>query len=376
MKQFLFNQIKNLKGWKTQRKLLAFAVDDYGNLRLHSKNARENLIKSQVRLSGRFDEFDALDSKQDYESLFGVLSSVKDSKGRPAVFTPYALPCNIDFEKSKEQSAFFPENLNKTYERMAAHFPNEYEGAFEIMHEGIQAGLIKPQFHGREHLNVYILNKLLESSDPSLTANIANFSMAGQITIPEMPDASFTQAFAFNKAEHTIFHDDILKDGLRRFKDVYGYESITFTPPSQTIAVEKYPYLEQLGIQGIHKGLKLKRRTLDGAVFYERAKLGVAKNQNHVSLLRNVAFEPTDNRGFNWVDFSFKQIEASFFWKKPAVISSHRVNFCGHISENNRKKGLHELQLLLNKVVKHFPDVEFVALDTLTKIILDEHPHL
>jgi hypothetical protein len=223
---------------------------------------------------------------------------------------------------------------------------------------------------------VYIVNKLFETQDSGLLANIDSYSMAGQLTIQEMPKASFTQAFAFTKPEHTQYHDEILKDGLVRFQNVYGYESITFTPPSQTIAVEKYPYLEELGLKGIHKGHKLKRLALDGTVFFERAQLGVLKNQNHVSLLRNVAFEPTDNRGFSWVDFTFKQIQASFFWKKPAVISSHRVNFCGHINENNRKVGLNELQLLLKKVVKHYPDVEFISLDTLTQIILDEHSHL
>ena len=40
-------------------------------------------------------------------------------------------------------------------------------------------------------------------------------------------------------------------------------------------------------------------------------------------------FEPSEPRGFNWVDYTFKQVEAAFRMGKPANISSHRVNFFG-----------------------------------------------
>jgi hypothetical protein len=65
-------------------------------------------------------------------------------------------------------------------------------------------------------------------------------------------------------------------------------------------------------------------------------------------------------------------VTAAFFWNKPAIVSSHRVNYCGFIDENNRKKGLQELGVFLKKVKKKFPDVTFVALDDLTQKILTE----
>jgi len=65
-----------------------------------------------------------------------------------------------------------------------------------------------------------------------------------------------------------------------------------------------------------------------------------------------------------------KQIEAAFLWNKPAIISSHRVNFCGHIDENNRKKGLTSLKQLLDEIVKRWPDVEFMSADELGDTIL------
>jgi hypothetical protein len=96
MKQTLANHIKNLGGWTTQRKILCFAVDDYGNVRLHSPEAQENLKSAGVELSSRFDYYDALDTREDFEHLFEVLSSVKDQQQNAAIFTPYALSANID----------------------------------------------------------------------------------------------------------------------------------------------------------------------------------------------------------------------------------------------------------------------------------------
>jgi hypothetical protein len=86
-------------------------------------------------------------------------------------------------------------------------------------------------------------------------------------------------------------------------------------------------------------------------------------------LVRNVVFEPTHNRGFNWVDFTFKQVEAAFRMNKPANISSHRVNYCGHINEENRKVGLTALKQLLDKIVKRWPEVEFISADQLGDMI-------
>lgn len=44
------------------------------------------------------------------------------------------------------------------------------------------------------------------------------------------------------------------------------------------------------------------------------------------------------------------------------------MNFCGHIDPENRKKGLSALKTLLEKVVKKWPDVEFVSVDEVVEI--------
>jgi len=86
-------------------------------------------------------------------------------------------------------------------------------------------------------------------------------------------------------------------------------------------------------------------------------------------MVRNVVFEPTENRGINWVTFAMKQIEAAFRWNKPAIISSHRVNFCGHIDVKNRENGLLALENLLKEIVKKWPDAEFMSADQAGEIL-------
>lgn len=367
MKQFVANHLKNIPGWKTKRKLLAFAVDDYGNVRLASQKAKQNLLNCGVKLNGRFDYYDALDTREDYEMLFDILSSVKDKNGNPAIFTSYALSCNTDYHKTKDLGFYVPENLNITYNNLATE-EKAYEGAYQLLLQGISQKLLKPQFHGREHLNVNLFNSLLRDKNPQLLANIENQSLAGIPNHPNYPKVGFNKAFAFWKVEETELHKQIIKDGLERFEQVYGYKSLTFTPPAQQLHSDLYPYVGNLGVKGVDKVRVTLRHLGEGNYSKEKNKLGDNGLGGTTSIVRNCVFEPTD-RDIDWVNFSFKQIEAAFFWNKPAILSSHRVNFCGHIDPANRKKGLMTLKALLHKIVNKWPDVEFVSIDQLNKIM-------
>ena len=90
MKQTLLNNIKNIYGWKTKRKIVVISVDDYGNVRLDSKKSRKNMDKAGLKVNSRFDAFDTLETKEDLEILYEVLSSVKDRNNKSAVFTAYS----------------------------------------------------------------------------------------------------------------------------------------------------------------------------------------------------------------------------------------------------------------------------------------------
>lgn len=362
-----------MRGWRASGKLLLFAVDDYGNIRLHSRKSRDTLEKAGVQLSGRFDWLDALDTRTDYEYLFEVLDAFRDRNNRPACFTTYALPCNTDYLRTIAEGRFVYETLDRTYDTLSAEFPESYAGAFGLIQEGIRKKYIRPQYHGREHINVHVFNALLCDGDASLKANLHERCMAGLPQHPAYPGVEFNQAFAFWKAEETVLHRQILADGLEQFKKVYGYASSTFTPPAQQLHPDLYSFVSGLGVRAVDKVRAVNRHRGEGRFETEANRLGNKIAPDCTTLVRNCVFEPTDS-DIDWVSLTLGQVRAAFFWGRPAIISSHRVNFSGHIDTGNRKKGLEMLRSLLRRIVSEFPDVEFIGMDELADRILDSGP--
>ena len=77
-------------------------------------------------------------------------------------------------------------------------------------------------------------------------------------------------------------------------------------------------------------------------------------------IVRNVHFEPSSDRHKDWVSDTLRDIDLAFRLRKPAVISTHRVNFMGGLSTENRDRGLSSLKSLLSEMLKRWPDIEFL----------------
>ncbi len=365
IKEIILNA-KHLFGWKTNRKIIVFSVDDYGNVRLNSKEARLNLDKMEMKIYSRFDLYDTLETKEDLTQLFAILESVKDKNGRHPVFTTFSMTSNIDFEKMQKDdyTCFYNETLPETFEKLSKQQPEAYAGAWDLFRQGIAKGLLKPQFHGREHLNLIVFNDKLQNRDKQLLCALKNKSYTS-ISDEEYPTMSSLAAFDFWDIKDNIKFIPIIQEGLELFEKIYGYKSTFFTPPVNNIHHCLFNVLKENGVCFIDLGMI--RKEHQGFNTYKKSFnfIGKKTKENLRIMVRNVVFEPTEDRGINWVDFTMKQIETAFRWNKPAIISSHRVNFCGHIDENNRNKGLMTLKNLLDEIVKKWPDVEFMSADEL-----------
>lgn len=362
----IISNLKNSIGWKTNRKIVVFSVDDYGNVRLNSVESRKNMDLAEMKIYSRFDALDTLETTQDLEQLFEVLSSVKDKNGRYAVFTPFALPCNIDFEKMEADNFqhFYFETLPNTYKKLAVQQPNAYTGTWELWKDGIAKGFLKPQFHGREHLNLTVFNDKLKKRDLQLLTALKNKSYTS-ISDDDYPTMSSMAELDFWDVKENELFKPLLKEGLQLFEEVFGYASCYFTPPVFNIHHSLFQTLKSNGIQFLD--LALLRKEHQGLNAYKKSfnYIGKKTKEGLIIMVRNVVFEPTEERGIDWVAFTMKQINTAFRWNKPAIISSHRVNFCGHIEEQNREKGLSVLKKLLEEIVKKWPDVEFMSADEL-----------
>lgn len=373
LKKSIILNAKNLIGWRTDRKIVVFSVDDYGNVRLDSKKAREQMNKAGLKVLSRFDAYDTLETLEDLEKLYEVLTSVKDKNGRHAVFTPFAIPCNIDYEKMRDTDyqEYFYELLPETFEKLSLRQPSAYKGTWELLKEGMKKKLMVPLFHGREHLNLKVLEeKLAANDDEVLTAlnnrSYSSISSNGYKTISPMA------AFDFWNFEETGRFKHIIRDGLKAFEVVYGYKSDHFNAPGGREHSVIHKTLKEHGIRYIDTPMVKREHQGKGKYKHVFNYTGKQNDLDQTFLVRNVVFEPTDDRGIDWPSFAMQQIEAAFRWNRPAIISSHRVNFCGHIDPKNRKKGLKALHQLLTKIVKRWPDVEFMAANELGKLIEKE----
>lgn len=372
MKKMLIDNLKNIPGWRTNRKLIVIAVDDYGNVRLDSKKARENLDKAGLKVNNRFDAYDTMETKFDLEALYEVLTAVRDKNERHAVFTPYALPCNIDFERVKSEGYkdYSYELLPVTFNKLSSGDPMNYNGAWDMWKEGISHGLMTPQFHGREHLNLKVFREKLRKQDKELMFCLKNRSYTS-ISSSGYDTIGYTQSFAFSDKTEVEDFPEILNSGIKAFKEVYNVSPTVFTPPAQQFPKSLEPSLKDFGLIYYNMPFFQKRHIGGGKYKTEFNFSGYNRTNDSFTQVRNVVFEPNDNRNIDWIPYCIKQIEAAFRWRKPAIISSHRVNFCGYIDENNRKQGLESLKILLKKIVDTWPDVEFVSANELGSIMRD-----
>ena len=366
----VFDNIKNITGWKTNKKLVAIAVDDYGNVRVDSKKALENIRNKNPLKPQRFDLFDTLETREDLEMLYEVLSSVKDKHGKYAVFTPYALSCNIDFECMKEEGyeTYHHELLPVTFNKLSSLQLRAYEGTWGLWKEGIAKGFMRPEFHGREHFNLKVFEEKLAKKDPALMVSLENRSLAN-IGPSGYESIGWTATFSFwDPIVDTQRFPQIMQEGLEAFEKVFGYKSKVFTPPAQQFPTYLEGELKNWGLQALDRPFYQGKHLGFGKYKKQFASMGYKKAQDRVELVRNVVFEPTDS-AIDHVAKAITQIEAAFRWNKPALISSHRVNFCGHIDSKNREKGLGDLRRLLKAIVQKWPEVEFVSAGELVDII-------
>jgi hypothetical protein len=68
-----------------------------------------------------------------------------------------------------------------------------------------------------------------------------------------------------------------------------------------------------------------------------------------------------------------KKAKMAFWFNKPLIISMHRINFVGGLSETNRTQNLKQLEELLTQLIIKYPKIQFINSDQLLKKISDSY---
>lgn len=369
MIQKVKKNLSNLIGWKTKRKIVVFESDDWGSIRTKNLEAYQNMIKGGLKLDNlNFTKFDCLESNSDLESFFQILTNHIDSTGRHPVFTPMCIVANPDFEKIKASN--FERYFYEPFFETCRKYP-EHDRVHELWLHGIKSRLFVPQLHGREHLNVKRWIKNLKIANKGLLVAFDNESVGASMfndqLIPE-----YLAAFNPQSSSDIFSFHEIVKDSGALFEKACGYRAKHFIASNSPEPKVLEKTLQEIGIKYLTRYKFQKYPLGDDKFEIQFNWLGKTNHLGQIYLTRNASFEPSDFNESLPVERCINDIEIAFRWNKPAIISSHRVNYVGFINKDNRERGLMQLNKLLTEIIKKWPEIEFLTSEELGDLIATE----
>lgn len=358
----IVRNIVNIPGWSTRRKIIVFESDDWGSIRMSSRQDRDLLIRKGFPLEGQpFNMLDALESNDDLTALYSVLRKYKDATGRHPVFTAISIVGNPDFEKIKEDKyqQYHFETVTKTLDR----YPNR-DKVIELYKSGISERLFHPLFHGREHLNVQRWLKVLQNGNKAALTTFDHGVTAIHIGPNHEFIGDFQAAFDLDSLADLPYMNTVLAEGLDVFKKLWGYKSTYFVPTNGPFNNSLEKTLAENGIKYLLAERRQKEPLGNAQYRTHFHYLGKRNKLDQIYLTRNAMFEPvlkTIGQNTTAVEDCMKGIERAFRWGKPAIVSTHRINYIGSLEEKNRGNNLKLLENLLAKITKRWPEAEFMT---------------
>lgn len=357
-----------MRGWRTNRKIVVFESDDWGSIRMPSQKAYDALIKNGIPVNkSKYNTLDCLENQQDLEDLFELLSSLKTQNGQHPKITFNTVMQNPNFDaiKEKEFTEFVGEDFWNSYQTYYG------ENNLSIWLKAIGEGLMQPQFHAKQHLNPYLWLKDLRNNYKE-TKIAFDYSFFGLTTKTSSPYKNhYLATYSSESAEEFDYIKNDLEVGLDEFEKLFGFPSQTFIACNYTWPKELENTLKTKGIK-IIQGQNVQLRPnieKQGKISYVRHYTGEINKLGISYTTRNIIFEPYLDKNLDWVEKSLKEIENAFFWKKPAIFSTHRINFVGGLVEENKNINLTLFKKLLKKIIEKHPDVEFMTSDELSALI-------
>src|SRR5690554_612507 len=360
IKSILSRNITNARGWTTNRKIVVIESDDWGSIRMRDQASFDALLQAGIRVDrSKYDSLDSLEKKEDLEILFDVLGKHKDEHGNMAKFTTNMVMNNPDFEKIKADD--YQQYHSRTFLDSYKYYYQE--DLKSLWFEGIDKNLIQPQFHAREHFNVNLWMRDLQNKQPDTQLAFKHQFFGLTTKTSSQYQTNYLAAYRAESEEELKSINSILAEGLKDFEDVFGFKSKSFIACNYVWPEELEKTLQDYGVQTIQtqRGRTMPQINLDGKPKIKYHYTGQKNKYTQLYTVRNVLFEPFGNDVLDWVSKAMNEIENSFFWRKPVIISSHRINYVSQMSVKHRDRNLSRLDQLLQQIIKKWPDVEFMS---------------
>jgi hypothetical protein len=353
----------NSRGKRLGKKYVVFESDDWGSERIGSEDGLSALKEAGIDVySNPFNYLDSLETADDLTALFETLSKFRDRKGNHPAITANTIVANPDFQKIKE-SAFHEYHFqlaSESYKKKQA-----CENSPALIREGMDAGLYHPQFHGREHLSVRKWMSELKSGNEILLRAFEHGIYGIDLDTELTSRSNFMAAFDSVDAEETMEFKKIISEGTSLFRESFGFSSESFISPCYIWHPDIEPFLKENGIL-YFQGMPLQYAPNPEGDYRQIFHYQGEKNRlGQRYFVRNCYFEPSVSKGFNWIEEAIRRLRIIFFWGKPAIFGTHRINFMGSLDEENRSRNLETFGELIQTILKTWPDVEFTTTDKL-----------
>lgn len=366
IKQYISRLQTNFRGFKTKRKIVVIESDDWGSIRMPSREIYQKCLKAGYPVDQNpFERYDSIASEKDLEILFDVLLSLADVNGNHPVITANCVVANPDFDKIRQDNFenYHYELITDTFKKYPHHTHN-----FEIWKKAQSEKLFFPQYHAREHLNVTKFMNSLRQRDEDALFGFEN-KMPGSIRKGVIRNGNyFVEATNFNSASDKDIKLQIYVDGLRIFSNLFGYKSRTIIPTNYIWSSDFDEIIYYEGVRCIQGAVRMKSPTFENYI-YQRRYTGQMNEYGLINLVRNCSFEPTLSKIADPVDYCLRDIAIAFAMNRPAIINTHRVNFVGFIDSSNRDKNIVLFKKLLTEACKRWPDIEFMTSAALGDLI-------
>jgi hypothetical protein len=170
----------------------------------------------------------------------------------------------------------------------------------------------------------------------------------------------FVEATNYNDENDKKEKLNIYLQGLDIFEKMFGYSSESMIPTNYIWNNDFNGSISKKGVKYIQGVGKMKEPNLLKPIYRNRY-LGKKNIFNQIDLVRNCNFEPTVYTDSDTVNSCLTDIKIAFSLNKPAIISSHRINYVGNIDVSNRDNNLLLLKQILTIAIKKWPDIEFMT---------------
>eukprot|EP01136_Pigoraptor_vietnamica_P033346 Opistho-1_new@96116 len=364
IKRSLISIYRNLPGKAIGRKVVVIECDDWGGRGVPSINAYQKLKTAGLPMDeSRYSRFDTLESASDLAALFEILHKHRDKNGNKAVMSPFYNTANPDFNQIKayNYTAYFRESLKDTIKKYANG------DVMSLWAEGIAAGIWMPEYHGREHLATAMWLKALRTQDTKLLEAFEQcFTSYSPKGVPQQALNFRPNFYIAHNADLLALRQDML-DGITLFNEAFGFSPEVFNAPNG-VFIDGFDQ-QLIANRILFNAVPRQRldRGADGVYRYKTFRTGQKSKAGMTYYVRNCNFEPTQ-KGYSH-QHVISQIGGAFACKKAAIIATHRVNFVGGLSAENRAIGLNGLDALLKDIVKRWPEVEFMSSRQFTKLL-------